>query len=67
MFCLFPCVSRDDRVVLEMAKPHIGSILIVRGGKLAGTDTARVRAEGLETTCDRRFPADQDGVASARR
>jgi len=52
-----------DRVLLTMARRHIGSALVVKNGKLAGiftvTDACRCFAEFLES----RFPEIGDDIA----
>ncbi|MDH3603901.1 MAG: CBS domain-containing protein [Candidatus Tectomicrobia bacterium] len=56
--------ERLDTVLLEMAKQHIGSALVVRRGKLAviftATDACRSFGDYLRTQFP---PSDEDGVA----
>ena len=56
--------ERLDTVLLEMANQHIGSVLVVRRGKLAGifttTDACRSFGDYLRTQFP---PTDKDGVA----
>jgi len=56
--------ERLDTVLLEMAKQHIGSALVVRRGKLAGIFTATDACRSFGDYLRTRFsPTDADDVA----